>query len=289
MGKKILKTIDGNTAASYISYALSDVAALYPITPSSTMGEVADQWSAEGKKNIFGQNVKIMEMQSEAGASGAIHGSLSGGALTTTYTASQGLLLMIPNMYKMAGELLPAVFHVSARTLATHSLSIYGDHSDVMAARQTGFAFIASANVQEIIDLALVSHLSSIQSSIPFCHFFDGFRTSSEVSKVEMIDYDDIAKIVDWDAIKTFRDRGLRPEKPYMKVGAENPDIFFQARERCNPYYDKLVEIIENNMKKVSDLTGRKYGFFDYVGDPDAEKVIICMGSGADVVHETID
>lgn len=288
MGKKVLKTIDGNTAASYISYALSDVAALYPITPSSTMGEISDQWSAEGKKNIFGQQVSIMEMQSEAGAAGAIHGSLSGGALTTTYTASQGLLLMIPNMYKIAGELLPGVFHVSARSLATHSLSIYGDHSDVMAARQTGFAFVASANVQEILDLALVSHLSSIQSSIPFCHFFDGFRTSSEVSKVEMIDYEDIAKLVDYDAIRKFRDRGLRPEKPYMKVGAENPDVYFQHREKCNPYYNNIIKIIDDNFIKVSEITGRKYNFFDYVGAPDAEKIIICMGSSADVVEETI-
>ncbi len=289
MSKEYIKTIDGNTAAAYIAYAFSDVAALYPITPSSPMGETSDDMRAQGVKNIFGQTVRIVEMQSEAGASGAVHGSLVGGALTTTFTASQGLLLMIPNMYKIAGELLPGVFHVSARSVAGHALSIFGDHSDVMATRQIGWGLIASANNQEVVDLAIVSHLSAIQSRVPFLHFFDGFRTSHEISKVEVMSYDDLAKLVDMDAIKAFKERGFRPEKPEMRGTAQNPDVFFQAKEACNPYYDKLPAIIEANMKKVGELTGRHYGLFDYCGAPDAEKVIICMTSGADVVEEAID
>jgi pyruvate-ferredoxin/flavodoxin oxidoreductase len=289
MSKSQVKTIDGNTAAAYIAYAFSEVAALYPITPSSTMGETADDMRAEGLKNIFGQTLSVIEMQSEAGAAGAVHGSLVGGALTTTFTASQGLLLMIPNMYKIVGELLPGVFHVSARSVAGHALSIFGDHTDVMATRQIGWTLIASANNQEVIDLATVSHLSAIQSRIPVMHFFDGFRTSAEVAKIEMIAYEDLAKLVDWQAIKAFKARGFRPEKPEMRGSAQNPDHCFQAKEAANPFYDKLPGIIEANLKKVADLTGRKYGFFDYFGDPKAEHVVICMGSGADVIEETVD
>ena len=289
MSKPELKTIDGNTAAAYIAYAFSEVAALYPITPSSPMGETADDMRAEGVKNIFGQTVRVVEMQSEAGAAGAVHGSLVGGALTSTFTASQGLLLMIPNMYKIAGELLPGVFHVSARTVAAHALSIFGDHSDVMATRQVGWILIASGNNQEIIDLATVAHLSAIQSRIPALHFFDGFRSSHEVSKVEVILYDDLAKLVDWQAIKEFKARGFRPEKPELRGSAQNPDVFFQAKEAANPYYDKLPGILAANLKKVADLTGRKYGFFDYFGDPQADRVVICMASGGDVAQETID
>ena len=284
-----VRTIDGNTAAAYISYAFSDVAALYPITPSSVMGEVADEMRAKGTLNIFGQKVKIAEMQSEAGAAGAVHGSLTGGALTTTYTASQGLLLMIPNMYKIAGELLPGVFHVSARAVAAHALSIFGDHSDVMATRQIGWTLLASANNQEVIDLATVAHLSAIQSRVPVLHFFDGFRTSHELSKVEMISYEDLAKLADWDAIKAFKARGFRPEKPEMRGTAQNPDIFFQAKEAVNPFYTNLPDLIEANMKKVAGLTGRAYNLFDYVGHPEAEYVIVSMGSSVDVIEETIN
>ena len=286
---KDIRTIDGNTAAAYISYAFSDVAALYPITPSSPMGETADGMRAKGVKNIFGQTVRIIEMQSEAGASGAVHGSLVGGALTTTFTASQGLLLMIPNMYKIAGELLPGVFQVSARSIAGHALSIFGDHADVMATRQIGWGMIVSSNNQEIIDLSTVAHLSAIQSRVPILHFFDGFRSSHEISKVEMIPYEDLAKVVDYQAIKEFKARGFRPEKPEMRGTAQNPDVYFQAREACNPFYAKLPGIIEANMKKVGELTGRHYGLFDYYGDPQAEKIIICMATGADVVEEAID
>jgi pyruvate-ferredoxin/flavodoxin oxidoreductase len=284
-----VRTIDGNTAAAYVSYAFSDVAALYPITPSSPMGETADEMRAKGIKNIFGQTVRICEMQSEAGASGAVHGSLVGGALTTTFTASQGLLLMIPNMYKIAGELLPGVFQVSARSVAGHALSIFGDHSDVMATRQIGWGLFASANNQEIVDLSVVAHLTAIQSRVPILHFFDGFRSSHEISKVELPAYEDLAKLVDWQAIKEFKARGFRPEKPEMRGTAQNPDVFFQAKEACNPYYDKLAGIIEENMKKVAELTGRQYNLFDYFGAPDAEKVVVCMTTGADVIEETID
>lgn len=243
-------TIDGNTAAAHIAYALSEVAAIYPITPSSPMAENADEWATAGRKNIFGQKVRIAEMQSEAGAAGAVHGSLSAGALTTTFTASQGLLLMIPNMYKIAGELLPSVFHVSARALAYHALNIFGDHSDVMACRQTGFAMLASCSVQEVMDLALVAHLATLRASVPFLHFFDGFRTSHEVSKIEMIDYEDIKKIVDMKDIENFKKRALNPEHPQLNGTAQNPDIYFQGREAGNKYYDAVPEIVEEMMKK---------------------------------------
>jgi pyruvate-ferredoxin/flavodoxin oxidoreductase len=287
MAKKV--TIDGNTAAAHIAFAFSDVAAIYPITPSSPMAEVIDEWSARNRKNLFGQSVKVSEMQSEAGAAGAVHGSLAAGAFTSTFTASQGLLLMIPNMYKIAGELMPAVFHVSARALATHALSIFGDHSDINAARQTGFAFLASASVQEVMDLALVAHLATLESSVPFLHFFDGFRTSHEVQKIEDIAYEDIAPLVDWEAVAKFRERGLNPEHPTQRGTAQNPDIYFQGREASNKYYLATPGIVAKAMKKVGKLTGRNYQPFDYVGAPDAERVIICMGSGCDTVEETVN
>ena len=282
-------TIDGNTAAAHVAYAFSDVAAIYPITPSSPMAEVADEWGAQGRTNLFGQKVRIAEMQSEGGAAGAVHGSLSAGALTTTFTASQGLLLMIPNMYKISGELLPGVFHVSARALAAHSLSIFGDHSDVMACRQTGFAMLASASVQEVMDLALVTHLSAIKASVPFVHFFDGFRTSHEVQKIEQIEYEDMAKLLDYDAVNAFRARALNPEHPHQAGTAQNPDIYFQGREAANKRYLEIPGIVQDYMDKVGELTRRKYHLFDYVGAPDAERVIVIMGSGADVVEETIN
>ena len=282
-------TIDGNTAAAHVAYAFSDVAAIYPITPSSPMAEVADEWGAQGRKNLFGQKVRIAEMQSEGGAAGAVHGSLAAGALTTTFTASQGLLLMIPNMYKISGEMLPGVFHVTARALAAHSLSIFGDHSDVMGARQTGFAMLASASVQEVMDLALVTHLSAIKASLPFVHFFDGFRTSHEIQKIEQIEYEDMAKLLDYDAVKRFRERALNPEHPHQSGTAQNPDIYFQGREAANIHYAKVPEIVEYYMEKVGNLTGRRYHLFDYVGAPDAERVLVIMGSGADVAEEAIN
>ena len=282
-------TVDGNTAVSHVAYAFSDVAAIYPITPSSPMAEVADEWAAHDRKNLFGQTVKIAEMQSEAGAAGAVHGSLSAGALTTTFTASQGLLLMIPNMYKISGELLPGVFHVSARALAAHALSIFGDHSDVMACRQTGFAMLASASVQEVMDLSLVAHLSAIKGSVPFLHFFDGFRTSHEVQKIELIDYEDMDKLLDRDAVKAFRARALNPEHPHQGGTAQNPDIYFQGREAANKYYDAIPDIVQKYMDEVGKLTGRPYHLFDYVGAPDAENVIVIMGSGADVCEEAVN
>ncbi len=282
-------TIDGNTAASHVAYAFSDVAAIYPITPSSPMAEVADDWAANGRKNLFGQEVRIAEMQSEGGAAGAVHGSLKAGALTTTFTASQGLLLMIPNMYKISGELLPGVFHVSARALAAHALSIFGDHSDVMSCRQTGFAMLASASVQEVMDLALVSHLSAIKGSVPFLHFFDGFRTSHEVQKIELIDYEDMDKLLDRDAVAAFRARALNPEHPHQGGTAQNPDIYFQGREAANKYYNAIPGIVQHYMDEVGKITGRHYHLFDYVGAADAENVIVVMGSGADVCEETIN
>ena len=282
-------TIDGNTAAAHVAYAFSDVAAIYPITPSSPMAEVADEWGAQGRINLFGQKVRIAEMQSEGGAAGAVHGSLAAGALTTTFTASQGLLLMIPNMYKISGEMLPGVFHVTARALAAHSLSIFGDHSDVMSTRQTGFAMLSSASVQEVMDLALVTHLSAIKSSIPFVHFFDGFRTSHEIQKIEQIEYEDMAKLLDYDAVRKFRERALNPEHPHQAGTAQNPDIYFQGREAANIHYAKVPEIVEYYMEKVGDLTGRRYHLFDYVGAPDAERVLVIMGSGADVAEEAIN
>ena len=286
---KIMKTMDGNTAAAYVSYAFTEVAAIYPITPSSPMAELTDEWSANGQKNIFGQEVKVTELQSEAGAAGAVHGSLSAGALTTTYTASQGLLLMIPNMYKIAGELLPCVFHVSARAVASHALSIFGDHSDVMAARQTGFALLASGSVQEVIDLGGIAHLSAIKSRIPFLHFFDGFRTSHEVQKVELIDYADFDRLVDKDAVARFRKGSLNPENPYTKGTAQNPDIFFQAREASNTFYLNVPDIVNDYMKEISSLTGREYKPFNYYGAPDAENIVIAMGSVTEALEETID
>jgi len=282
-------TVDGNTAVGHVAYAFSDVAAIYPITPSSPMAEVVDEWAARGTKNLFGQTVHVSEMQSEAGAAGAVHGSLAAGALTTTFTASQGLLLMIPNMYKISGELLPCVFHVSARALAAHALSIFGDHADVMACRQTGFAMLASNSVQEAMDLALVAHLSTLESSVPFLHFFDGFRTSHEVQKIDAIDYKDIEPLVPWDKVKAFRERALNPEHPHQAGTAQNPDIYFQNREAANKYYNATPAIVEEIMKKVSALVGREYKLFNYVGAPDADKVIIAMGSGCETIEETIN
>ena len=287
MGKKM--TIDGNTAASHVAYAFSDVAAIYPITPSSPMAESADEMAARGQTNLFGQKVKVSEMQSEAGAAGAVHGSLVAGALTSTFTASQGLLLMIPNMYKISGELLPCVFHVSARALAAHALNIFGDHADVMACRQTGFAMIASNSVQEAMDLALVSHLSTLKASVPFLHFFDGFRTSHEVQKIDVIDYEDMAKLCDFEKVKEFRARAMNPEHPHQRGTAQNGDIYFQNREAANKYYNAVPEIVAEEMKKVSALTGREYHLFDYYGAADAENVIVIMGSGAEAAEETID
>ena len=282
-------TMDGNTAAAHVSYAFTEVAAIYPITPSSPMAESVDEWAAYGRKNIFGQTVRLVEMQSEAGAAGAVHGSLAAGALTTTYTASQGLLLMIPNMYKISGELLPGVFHVSARALSAHALSIFGDHSDVMAARQTGFALLASSSVQEVMDLGAVAHLAAIKSRVPFLHFFDGFRTSHEVQKIEVWDYDDLAAMLDKDALREFRADALNPEHPVVRGTAQNPDIFFQAKEAAQPFYDRLPSVVEEYLEKVSAATGRPYHLFDYVGAPDAEHVIVAMGSVCETIEETIE
>ncbi len=286
---KIFKAVDGNTAATHVAYAYSEVAAIYPITPSSTMGEMADEWSAQGRKNIFGQTVEVVEMQSEAGAAGAVHGSLSAGCLTTTFTASQGLMLMLPNMHKIAGEMLPTVFHVSARSLACQSLSIFGDHSDVMSARNTGFALMCSGSVQEIMDLATVCHLATLKSKVPFLHFFDGFRTSSEVQKIEIIPYETLAELFEPQYLEDFRQRALNPERPMMKVGAQNPDVYFQGRETVNKYYQATPEIVQEYMDKLARVTGRQYHLFDYFGAPDADKVIVIMGSGAETTEETIN
>ena len=284
-----MKTMDGNNAASHVSYAYTDVAAIYPITPSSVMAEVADQWATEGRKNIFGQEVKIVEMQSEAGAAGAVHGSLSAGALTTTYTASQGLLLMIPNMYKIAGEQLPCVIDVSARAVASHALSIFGDHSDVYACRQTGFAMLCESSVQEVMDLTAVAHCAAIKGKVPVLNFFDGFRTSHELQKIEVWDYDDLDKLVDHDAIDEFRKHALNPNHPCQRGSAQNPDIFFQAREACNPYYDAFPEVVEEYMNKVNEMIGTDYKPFNYHGAPDAEHVIIAMGSVCETIDETVE
>ena len=283
------KTMDGNTAAAHVSYAFTEVAGIYPITPSSPMADNVDQWAAAGRKNIFGQTVKVIEMQSEAGAAGTVHGSLAAGALTTTYTASQGLLLMIPNMYKIAGELLPCVFHVSARTVASHALNIFGDHSDVMACRQTGFAMLAESNPQEVMDLGAVAHLAAIKGRVPFLNFFDGFRTSHEIQKIAIWDYDDLAEMADWDSINEFRARALNPDHPVMRGSHENGDIFFQHREACNKYYDAIPEIVEEYMGKVNAKLGTNYQLFNYYGAPDADRVIISMGSICDVAEEVID
>ncbi len=286
--KKFL-TCDGNQAAAHISYMFSEVAAIYPITPSSTMAEYVDEWAAAGRKNIFGETVLVQEMQSEGGAAGAVHGSLQAGALTTTYTASQGLLLMIPNMYKIAGELLPCVFHVSARTLASHALSIFGDHQDVMSVRQTGFAMLAEGSVQEVMDLAGVAHLSTIKSRVPFVNFFDGFRTSHEIQKIEMLENDDLAPLLDREALAEFRARALNPEAPVARGMAENGDVFFQHREASNEYYNAVPAIVEDYMNKISEITGRKYGLFNYYGAEDADRVIIAMGSVTQAAQEAID
>ena len=282
-------TCDGNQAAAHISYMFSEVAAIYPITPSSTMAEYVDEWAAQGRKNIFGETVLVQEMQSEGGAAGAVHGSLQAGALTSTYTASQGLLLMIPNMYKIAGEFLPCVFHVSARTLASHALCIFGDHQDVMSCRQTGFAMLAEGSVQEVMDLAGVAHLATIKARVPFLNFFDGFRTSHEIQKIEMLENEDLAPLVDQQALAEFRSRALTPEKPVARGMAENPDTFFAHRESCNTYYEAVPAIVEEYMEKISEITGRKYGLFDYYGAEDADRVIIAMGSVTEAIREVID
>ncbi|WP_419169115.1 pyruvate:ferredoxin (flavodoxin) oxidoreductase [Negativibacillus massiliensis] len=284
-----MKTMDGNNAAAYVSYAFTEVAGIYPITPSSPMADYVDQWSAQGKKNIFGSTVKVMEMQSEAGAAGTVHGSLNAGAMTTTYTASQGLLLMIPNMYKIAGELLPCVFHVSARTVASHALNIFGDHSDVYACRQTGFAMLAETNPQEVMDLGAVAHLATIKSRVPFINFFDGFRTSHEIQKIEVWDYEDLKEMCDMDAVEAFRKRALNPEHPTMRGSHENGDIFFQHREACNEYYNAVPAVVEEYMGKVNAKLGTNYQLFNYYGAPDAERVIVAMGSICDVAEEVID
>ncbi len=284
-----MKTMDGNTAAAYISYAFTDVAAIFPITPSSNMAESVDEWAAQGKKNLFGQTVEVVEMQSEGGAAGAVHGSLQAGALTTTYTASQGLLLMIPNMYKIAGELLPGVFHVSARVVGANAISIFGDHSDVMATRQTGFALLAESSVQQVMDLAAVAHLAAIKSRVPFLNFFDGFRTSHEVQKVEALEYDELGKLLDWDAVNAFRRRGLNPDHPVLRGTVQNPDIHFQQREVANRYWQELPEIVEGYMAEITKLTGREYHLFNYHGAPDAERLIIAMGSMCETIEEVVD
>ncbi|WP_022666008.1 pyruvate:ferredoxin (flavodoxin) oxidoreductase [Desulfospira joergensenii] len=286
--KKRMQTIDGNTAATHVAYAMSDVATIYPITPSSPLGEIADSWAAKGRKNIFGQVLEIKQMQSEAGAAGAVHGSLSAGALTTTFTASQGLLLKIPNMYKISGELLPSVFHVTARAISAHALSIFGDHQDVMAARQTGFAMLSSCSVQEAQDLALVAHLATVDARVPFLHFYDGFRTSHEIQKIEMIEYEDMAKLFNYKAYQEFKERAVNPEHPDTRGTAQNPDIYFQGREAANEYYLKVPAIVKNYMKKVGELTGREYNPFDYVGDPEADRVIVAMGSACEAIEESI-
>ena len=284
-----MQTIDGNTAACHVAYGMSEVATIYPITPSSPLGEIADAWAVAGRKNIFGETLNVKQMQSEAGAAGAVHGSLVGGAVTCTFTASQGLLLKIPNMYKIAGELLPSVFHVTARSLSAHALSIFGDQADVMATRQTGFAQIVSSSVQEVMDLALVAHLATIEASVPFLHFYDGFRTSHEIQKIEVIDYDDMAKLFNWDAYWAFKNRAINPERPDTRGTAQNPDIYFQSREACNKYYMATPAIVAKYMEQVSQLTGRTYNLFDYVGDPQADRVIVAMGSGCEAIEETVN
>ncbi len=288
MSKK-MKTMDGNAAAAYISYAFTDVAAIYPITPSSPMAENVDEMAAKGVKNLFGQKVKVIEMQSEAGAAGAVHGSLQAGALTTTYTASQGLLLMIPNMYKISGELLPGVFHVSARALAASSLNIFGDHQDVMAARQTGCAMLAESSVQQVMDLSAVAHLVAIKGRVPFINFFDGFRTSHEIQKIEVIDFNDLGKILDWDAVKAFRHNALHPDHPVVRGTAQNPDIYFQERESVNKYYEALPQLVEEAMAELAKVTGREYHLFDYHGAEDADRIIIAMGSVCEAAIEAVD
>ncbi len=289
MAEKKFITCDGNYAAAHVAYMFSEVAAIYPITPSSTMAELVDEWAAQGRKNIFGETVKVVEMQSEAGAAGAVHGSLQSGALTSTFTASQGLLLMIPNMYKIAGELLPGVFHVSARALAAQSLSIFGDHQDVMAARQTGFAMLATSSVQEVMDLAGIAHIVSLKARVPFVHFFDGFRTSHEIQKIELIDEAALTSMLDRDALKAFRERALNPEHPVTRGTAQNPDIYFQTREAANKFYDAVPDMVADAMKEISKITGREYKPFVYYGAKDAENIIVAMGSITETIKETVD
>ncbi|MFR2300222.1 MAG: pyruvate:ferredoxin (flavodoxin) oxidoreductase, partial [Clostridium paraputrificum] len=284
-----MKTMDGNTAAAHISYGFTEVAAIYPITPSTPMGETVDEWAAKGKKNIFGEPVKVVEMQSEAGAAGALHGSLQGGALSSTYTASQGLLLMIPNMYKMMGERLPAVIHVSARAIATSSLSIFGDHQDVMAARQTGFAMLCEGSVQEVMDLSGVAHLTAIKKRMPFLNFFDGFRVSHELQKVEVIEQEELAKLIDYEALEDFRNSALNPNHPVTRGTAQNPDVYFQMAESINKYYEDIPDVVENYMSEITKLTGREYHCFDYYGAKDADRIIISMGAVSEVVEEVVD
>ena len=286
--KKFL-TCDGNQAAAHIAYMFTEVSAIYPITPSTTMAEYVDEWAASGRKNIFGEKVQVQEMQSEAGAAAAMHGALQAGALTTTFTASQGLLLMVPNMYKVAGELLPGVYHVSARALASHALSIFGDHQDVMAVRQTGCAMLATGSVQEVMDLTAIAHLASIKTRVPFVHFFDGFRTSHEIQKIEEIDQDELAALLDKDALKAFRQRALNTEKPVLRGTAQNSDVYFQAREACNPFYDAIPGVVEEYMNEINRITGRNYGLFDYYGAVDADRVIVAMGSSTEAIRETVD
>ncbi|HIQ67873.1 MAG TPA: pyruvate:ferredoxin (flavodoxin) oxidoreductase, partial [Candidatus Faecousia excrementigallinarum] len=283
------KTMDGNTAAAHVSYAFTEVAGIYPITPSSPMADYVDQWAAAGRKNIFGNTVNVVEMQSEAGAAGTVHGSLAAGALTTTYTASQGLLLMIPNMYKIAGELLPCVFHVSARTVAAQALNIFGDHSDVYSCRQTGFAMLCETNPQEVMDLGAVAHLASIEGRVPFINFFDGFRTSHEIQKIAIWDYEDLKEMTNMEAVAQFRKHSLNPERPAMRGSHENDDIFFQHREACNKYYNALPAVVEKYMAKVNEKLGTNYQLFNYYGAPDADRVIVAMGSVNDVIEEVID
>src|SRR5690348_11804106 len=284
-----VKMMDGNEAAASVAHRASEVIAIYPITPSSTMGELADEWSAAGQKNLWGTVPEVVEMQSEAGAAGAVHGALQAGALSTTFTASQGLLLMIPNMYKIAGELTPFCMHVSARTLATHALSIFGDHSDVMACRQTGFALLASGSVQEAHDLAAVAHAATLRARVPFLHFFDGFRTSHELAKIEKLSDDDLRALLDDRLVAEHRQRALTPDRPQVRGTAQNPDVFFQAREAANPYYLACPGIVQEAMDALAARVGRQYRLFDYVGHPEAERVLVMMGSGAEVAHETVD
>ncbi|HEY1271647.1 MAG TPA: pyruvate:ferredoxin (flavodoxin) oxidoreductase, partial [Terriglobales bacterium] len=283
------KTMDANEAVAHVAYRVNEVIAIYPITPSSAMGEWADQWASEGVANIWGTVPQVVEMQSEGGAAGAVHGALQTGSLATTFTASQGLLLMVPNMNKIAGELTPTAFHVSARTLATHALSIFGDHSDVMTCRTTGFAMLCSNSVQEAEDLALIAHAAALETRVPFLHFFDGFRTSHEVNKIEMLSDDDMRRMINMDRVIEHRQRALSPDHPVMRGTAQNPDVFFQIRETINPFYEACPGIVQRTMDKFAELVGRSYRLFDYVGPHDAERVIVMMGSGAEAAHETVD
>ncbi len=289
MNKKKFVPMDGNEAAAHTAYAFTEVAAIYPITPSSPMAEKTDEWSARGRENLFGQTVNLVEMQSEAGAIGAVHGALEAGCLATTFTSSQGLMLMIPVMYRLAGSKLPAVIHVASRTVGTHAMSIFGDQSDIMACRGTGFAMLSSGSVQEVMDLGGVAHLAAIRSRIPFMHFFDGFRTSHEIQKIECIDYDDINELLDKRAVEAFRDGALNPEHPTLRNTVQNPDVSFQFREANNPFYDELPFVVEDYLSRINQITGREYGLFNYYGDPEARRVIISMGSVSGTIREVTD